>query len=362
MILHRDGPGRRTGASPRPGSVPELARVLRQTRSAQRLELFQVSQQTGIPLDHLSDLESGTVDRLPDRVEILKALGSYASFLGLPGDQFVVTLVEHWPVAPYTLPVVVVHDDADGTGRLTTVGTPPPASSPPASSPGPELETKAIPLSMPKRVAPPTSVGLPVFTERHSSTAQVPVVMADTGKTPAVRQGDGFGMAAVRAAVVVALVLVLIGTAWLVLNRVRPQWLARLRLPYTSQGAIAPSPGSGGGTGTIGTTAAITAAPSMHLVSATGTQATFSVTSPRFEVQISASGGETWVQATGPLSTAPSYEGVLKNGQSQVVPANHQLVVRIGSIAARIAVRVDHHLIGTYVPPGAPFMMTFTAQ
>ncbi len=361
MILHRDGPGRRTGASPRPGSVPELARVLRQARSAQGLELFQVSQQTGIPLDHLSDLESGTVDRLPDRVEILKALGSYASFLGLPGDQFVVTLVEHWPAAPNTVPVVVVHDDTDGTGRLAADRTPR------ATTPtGAELETKAIPLSMPKRDAPPTSAGLPVLTERHSSTAQVPVVMADTGKTPAVRRnGDGLGMALVRASVVVALVLVLIGTAWLVLNRVRPQWLADLRLPYTSQGAIAPSSGTTGGTGTTGakgTTAATAAAPSMHLVSATGTQATFSVTSPRFDVQISASGGETWVQATGPLSTAPSYEGVLKNGQSQVVPADHQLVVRIGSIAARIAVRVDQRLIGTYVPPGAPFMMTFTAQ
>jgi hypothetical protein len=79
-------------------------------------------------------------------------------------------------------------------------------------------------------------------------------------------------------------------------------------------------------------------------------------------VRVSAQGGDTWVQASGPLSNKPVFAGILKSGQSQVVSANHQLVVQIGSTAARIAVQVDHRVIGTYVPPGAPFTMTFTTK
>jgi hypothetical protein len=357
VILRRDGPSRRTAAS-RPASVPDLARVLRQARAARGLELFQVSQQTGISLEQLQDLEAGTVDRLPDRVGVLQSLSRYATFLGLPADQFVMVLVEHWPAATGA-PIVVVHD-GPGTPPAINLGAPAVALQGPAEA----GTTRAVPLSVPTPSAPPTSAGLPIGTEGNDSTAQVPLVMADTGQTPVARRRmiDGFVMVLVRALIVVALVLILVGAAWLIVNRVRPQWLADLHLPYTSNGPLAGSVGHD----TQGTTAAKTttprAAPSMRLVSATGTQATFSVSEALFDVRISASGGETWVQAVGPLSSTPSYEGILKNGQSQLVPANHQLVVRIGSIAARITVQVNHRVVGTYVPPTAPFMMTFTGQ
>jgi transcriptional regulator with XRE-family HTH domain len=356
VILHRDGPSRRTAAS-RPASVPDLARVLRQARAARGLELYQVSQQTGISLDQLRDLESGTVDRLPDRVGVLKALSRYASFLDLPGDQFVMVLVEHWPAASGA-PVVVVHDGP---------GTPPAAPATrqgAALSPAEAIATRAVPLSIPSHGAPPTSVGLPIVTERHDATAQVPLVVADTGQTPAVRRRltDGFVMVVVRALIVISLVLILLGAAWLVVNKVRPQWLADLHLPYTSSGPLAgPAPNATQGTSAPGT-GHPAKAPSMRLVSANGTQATFSVSEPLFEVRISASGGDTWVQAVGPASSTPLYVGTLRNGQSQLVQANHQLIVRIGSIAARITVQVNHKVVGTYVPPAAPFMMTFTGQ
>ncbi|MGH9110244.1 MAG: hypothetical protein ACRDY3_12410, partial [Acidimicrobiales bacterium] len=220
-----------------------------------------------------------------------------------------------------------------------------------------------VPLSIPSHGAPPTSVGLPFAAERHDATAQVPRVMADTGQTPSVRRrlADGFAMVVVRALIVIALVLILVGAAWLTINKVRPQWLADLHLPYTSSGPLAASnvPTT---QPTTATTAPRHAKPSMRLVSANGAEATFSVSEALFDVRISASGGDTWVQAVGPLSTTPSYEGILKNGQSQLVPANHQLIVRIGSTAARITVQVNKDVIGTYVPPGAPFMMTFTGQ
>ena len=98
----------------------------------------------------------------------------------------------------------------------------------------------------------------------------------------------------------------------------------------------------------------------MQFLSANGSQASFSVTAPLFAVRISAQGGDTWVSATSPLSKQPSFEGILDAGQSRLVSANHQLTVQIGSTAARVEVLVDNKVVGTYVPPGAPFTMTFT--
>src|ERR1019366_233686 len=147
VILHRDGSVRRMGTEAKPASVPDLARVLRQARTARGLELGSISEQTGIPLDQLQDLESGTVDPLPDRVAILKALSRYAAFLSLPGDQFVMTLVEHWPNAPTGAPpVVVVHDGPSNGNRATdtAVGT---LARPAPAAPPDDLSTRAVPLS-----------------------------------------------------------------------------------------------------------------------------------------------------------------------------------------------------------------------
>jgi len=361
VILHRDGSGRRVGTEPKPASVPELARVLRGARTARGLDLDAASAQTGIPIEQLQDLESGTVDRLPDRVAILKALSRYAAFLQLPGEQFVMTLVEHWPSgAAAPAPAVVAHN-----GQPPGSSAPAPLRAPAHHTRAEDLSTRAIPLT--RHDDGVTAVGLPVVGGRHNSTAQVPMVMADTGVTPAVRRrlpSDGLLMVLVRSLVVVAALLIVIGTAWLVINRVHPQWLADLRLPYTSHGVSGPvAPGQSSATTTPRKSTpapASGARPALHLLSANGSQASFSVSTPLFAVRISAQGGDTWVSASGPLSSHPSFAGIVKSGQSQLVSANHQLTVQIGSTAARVAVQVNSRVIGTYVPPGAPFTMTFT--
>jgi Helix-turn-helix domain len=358
VILHRDGSTRRMATQPRPASVPELARVLRQARAARGLELFAVSQQTSIPLDLLHDLESGTVDRLPDRVAILKALSRYAAFLDLPGDQFVMTMVEHWPAAA---PAAMVAPNGTSITPDTAVGT---LVGAPVVD---EIVTRVVPVSLPETAGLPTSaLGLPrVFEGRHTSTAPVPLVMADTGRTPAVKRGgpDGVLVPIIRGLVVVLAILVAVGTAWLVINRVRPQWLADLHIPYTSTGTGAAQTAAVTEPTTHSSTPTTAAPkPKMTLVSANNSQATFSVDAPLFTVKVSANGGDTWVKASGPLSTNPTFEGIVKSGQSETVHANHQLTVVIGSTAARMAIEVGRSVIGTYVPPGAPFTMTFTTS
>jgi Helix-turn-helix domain len=364
VILHRDGAGRHSGADVKPASVPELSRVLRQARTGRGLELNSVSQETGIPLDLLQDLESGTVDRLPDRVAILKALSQYAAFLDLPGDQFVMTLVEHWPNSlGGTPPVVVVHDGPINGNRATDTATGTGTLAPPAVVD--DLSTRAVPVSVTTSAAPPTSIGLPVFEGRHNSTAQVPMVMADTGVTPAIKRtpDDGLGIVIVRSLVIVATLLLAVGTAWLVVNHLRPQWLAKLHIPYTSKGVTDTGLGTAKPATTGNSTTPTTSTkPTMQLTSAASSGANFAVSTALFDVRVSAEGGPAWFSISDPLSTKPEFVGTLQNGQSHLVAANRQLTVVVGSTAARLAVQVNKHVIGTYVPPGAPFTITFTSK
>jgi hypothetical protein len=285
--------------------------------------------------------------------------------LNLPADQFVMVLVEHWPSALGGAPPVAVHDAPPNGNRATDTAVKtlvPPA----ARAPVDDLSTRAVPLSVSASTGRIPSFPLPVSEGRYNSTAQVPMVMADTGVTPAVRRDpiDGLGLIFVRALVIVTTLLLTVGTAWLVINRVHPQWLAQLHIPYTSKGVVGPLPS----TTTKGTTAAHksatapTTAPALQLVSATADSANFSVSAGVFDVRISASGGATWVSISGPLSTNPEFAGILQSGQNHVAVADHQLTVQIGSTAARVAVQAGSHVLGTYVPPGAPFTMTFTTK
>jgi cytoskeletal protein RodZ len=356
------------GTEAKPASVPDVSRVLRQARAARGLDLPAVSNQTGIPLDQLQDLESGTVDRLPDRVAILKALSRYATFLNLPADQFVMVLVEHWPSALSGSPPAALMHGASTNGTAATdtaVKTLVPAA---ALAPIDDLATRAVPLSVSTSTGRLPSFPLPASGGRHNSTAQVPMVMADTGVTPAVRADpiDGLGLIFVRALVIVATLLLVLGTAWLVVNRVHPEWLAKLHIPYTSKGVVGPIPNTSTNTKTTKaaqkSAAPAATTPALQLLSANPDSANFSVSTGVFDVRISASGGATWVSISGPLSTKPEFAGILQSGQSHVAVANHQLTVQIGSTAARVAVLAGKHVLGTYVPPGAPFTTPFTTK
>src|SRR6202034_3510000 len=122
----------------------------------------------------------------------------YAAYLDLPADQFVMTLVEHWPNSiGGTPPVVVVHDGPINGNRATDTATG--TLAPPAVVD--DLSTRAVPLSISTSAAPPPSIGLPIFEGRHNTTAQVPLVMADTGITPAIKAApdQGLGILVIRA-------------------------------------------------------------------------------------------------------------------------------------------------------------------
>ena len=148
-----------------------------------------VSARTGLPLDQLDALEAGAVVRIPDRVAILKTLRRYADFLGLPGERFVVVVVDHWPVSssvassttsyrPSPVAVApagtVAHAPVD-TGMVPMATQVAPAgAAPPVAGRSAEPATHAVPVTV-----APAANGV------HTTTAQV-LAVPNTGVTPAV--------------------------------------------------------------------------------------------------------------------------------------------------------------------------------
>ena len=413
MILRRDAAPRRAVDPVDPTSVPDLARTLRQTRLQRGLDLDGASAACGVPVTQLEDFEAGTVSRLPDRVAVLKGLRRYADSLDLPGERFVLVMVEHWPddeVATSSIGAL------SAAGEIVAVAA---GSAAPATVAGPEVgglflvpDTLTTTAALP---AQPAATGLPsaqVVTATNSgvawagngtsgdaSTDQVPLVLADTGVTPTVRawrpSAGSFGADSVVIEYLCGFlaVLLVIGGAWLGVNHWRPQWLRSIHVPYTSKplpaaagthpsttpttarpaarGATTPPTTAHRVTPTTihrvtattvapRTTKGLSGGPALRITSVTGDHATFAVRSTSFTVRVHCVGGDAWVQVSGATPT-PAY--------AQVVPANGtkdfhgrgQLTMLIGSSAARLTILHGQHVIGTYTPPSAPFSMTFTS-
>jgi len=70
---------------------------LRQQRELRGISLLFVAEKTKISHDRLSALEEGRWDRFPARIYLLGAIRSYASALGMNGDDLVLRLYELFP-------------------------------------------------------------------------------------------------------------------------------------------------------------------------------------------------------------------------------------------------------------------------
>ena len=105
--------------------MPEIGRSLRRERTRQGLSIEEAS----FANCHNGSAAAGTreqnIDRLPDRVQTLKALRHYADFLGLPGDRYTLVLIEHWPTGFSSSSVVTVHTPLRWSDT-TTPGVVPP--------------------------------------------------------------------------------------------------------------------------------------------------------------------------------------------------------------------------------------------
>lgn len=373
MNRHRDGDGRR-GDARLPSTVPELAVALRRARTRQGLRLEDVSARTGLPLEQLQALETGTVDRIPDRVAILRTLRRYADFLGLPGERFVLSVVDHWPTAPAAaLAIRPVPDPA--TGRSAPVAGPgldtgvlPAASLAGAGTgvgTGTTPRTRAVGAGATRTDVPRAAAVPPGF---QTATTQVPghATVADTGVVPPYQPRAGGARPGgprprqahtplgLRVLVGLVALAVVVGIAGLVVHRYEPHWLDDLGITH------APDHGTTTGTTTGPSSSTSTTSASQFAVTdATSTAATISVRSSSFVVQVQSVGGTSWVQTTQSGKSTPTFGGIVAEGQTQQFTVQHSMVMVVGSVAAHVDVLVGHESVGTYVPPAAPFTITF---
>jgi len=358
--------------------VPELARTLRRVRTRQGLRLEDISVRGGMPLAHLEALESGTVDRMPDRVALVKTLRGYANFLGLSGDQFALALVELWPTAPSAQPPVIAMQD---TRSVPTAAGAPTAMVPATSfagTPTGQAATVATPLAG----SWSTTGTHQVVPGPSPTTGLATNGLADTGVTPAVvgrphrprRPARDRAPLWLRLVVGVVVLAILVAVAGLVIQEVQPSWLRSLGITHghtgntgTTGGGV--NTGEGGGTATTATTARSSSTTStqpasgnLKLTTTGPTTASFGLKGPTANVAVAAVGSPSWVQVTAPTQTAPLFSGILQPGQQQSFPVHQSLVVEVGSAAAHLSVTEGGKPAGTYVPTVAPYTITFTGS
>ncbi|MGO9456379.1 MAG: helix-turn-helix domain-containing protein [Acidimicrobiales bacterium] len=371
MTRRHDGGNRRgDAATGTPSSVPEVGRLLRRSRTRQGLHLEDVAARTGLNLHQLEALETGTVDRIPDRVVVLQTLRRYADFLGLPGDRFVLAVVDHWPSPTAAPPVVPV------APRPVAAVAPAAVAATSAVAVGPPLApTGTVPVTAVTRVDRPVHV-TPHPTGVPSTTAQVNAVpntkvpsaaaqvnaVPNTGVIPAVRPQAPRGprarpsTAALSVAIGVLAVAVMLGIGALLVHRYEPRWLSDIGVTQAPTSPSTTTAGSGSHAHHP------SGAPTQTLTVATTSPnaANLTVHSQSFQVTVKATGGSSWVQATQSGQAAPAFSGVLAPGQTQVFRVDGSLQLEVGSVSAHVVVATGLRALGSYVPPAAPYTMTIS--
>jgi transcriptional regulator with XRE-family HTH domain len=351
VILHRDGASRRGDTTQLPTSVPEIGRTLRRARTRQGLSVVDVADRLGVPPGDLEGLEAGTVDRLPDRIGVVQALRRYADYLGLPGERYVLVLVDRWPTLSSAPVVAVPALPPPDTGAAAPLPVPA-RPVPPAPEPGP----RPVPAPLPGPAGGPGN-----GPDTGPATEQVPLVTGPaTGavatrtrtrdpRPPRPRAGAPLWL---KVLVTVVLLAVLAGGAILVIHRVKPVWLSDIGLTSKPHQ-----------TTTTSSNHTPTSAPPVFSIPTSGpTSATVVVRAPAFLVQVIPTGGSSWIQASVPDRAGPVFTGVVHQGSTKDFLVAKGLTLELGSTSARVFVKADNQLVGWYFPKAAPFTLRFSGQ
>jgi hypothetical protein len=320
----------------------------------------EVAAQTGLPGALLDALEAGTVDRLPDRVQTIKALRGYADALGLPGDSYALVMIDLWPAYGGVSPAVVaVQGTPDSPAPTGAAMAPVTRVSRATDSLG---ETGVVPVAAPSPAVPgngrpairrigsdePETVSLP----EPDGTAQVPAILADTGVNPAVQPAVYRRRSPLLLRIVVTVVALALvaGIAGLVIHQVRPQWLSDMGLTSSTPGS---HPAQAAQQHHHGPPAFRADAPPG------ATSATFDIHEQAFLVKVVAVGGDAWVTATDPQHASALFAATIPAGQEKDFLVSRAITINTASTAARVFVNAGSKLIGYYFPQAAPYTMTF---
>jgi Helix-turn-helix domain len=346
MALHRD-----SGPSPRDMkatnlSVPDIGRALRAARERADYSVLQASTRASLSVHDVEAMESGTVSRLRDRVETLRSLRTYADSLGLPGNDYVLAVLDLWPSVESGAPRAV------DSGQVPVVSL----SAAPAGghSPAGDGATGVTDFSI-------SGVVSPLGVDTYSETGAFAIL--ETGEMPAVRQTPPSWL---KGLVIVAAVLVVLGIFVLVEHDNFSPWARSVRTDanhWVHNGEVAAGVTSNPPKTTHHHTAGGKApAPKVTVVeNVTASSTSITVHASSFRVEIAAARASSWFEVTDSTQPTPVYQQVLPAGQTMSFTVTHTLTVETGSGAARTYIFEGLKLIGYYIPQKAPYTVTFTA-
>lgn len=385
MVLGRD---RRAALAAPPRDISawtatDVARALRRARTTQGLRLDEVGQGAGVSVQDLRALEAAALDRFPDSLSALRAVRRSADYLGLPGDQLALILMERWPLRAArgtpseeptsTVPAIdaatvgvpaidaapltgVVARDRRKRSRQALLGAAAAAATGPGTSEvvldeptdqvvlggaekGRVEDTQAVPLVTPE---PP-----PARLRRHPGGDRRGIDGLRV-KRPAAASAPDAPPAWLRVVVVAVVLAVLAGVTGIVVTNLHHG-------PSRTKSPAAATKKTGGKSAAAAAKVTFTTAPT------SATSADITVGASSFTVTIDAVGYAAWVQVTSPTQSAPLFSGMLYTGQSHTFAVHSSVTVETGSVAGHATVSVAGRQVGTYTPSAAPFYMTFKA-
>jgi hypothetical protein len=365
-VMRRDGGGDSATEDPAEGvgdsatqdAAKGVGAELTRARESLGLSIAEIRDRTGIPWAHLQAIESMELAEIPDQRTLVVAARRYAEVVGLDAATVCGQIVRVW--------------QAEHMRRTEAVG-----------------------------LAPTTAVGIPrgsATAEPHlrafTQTAEVPALggrslagstnlvhFVDTGAVPVVvaRQQSAVLRTPrlLRASVTVTALVLLVAATGLVIEHVRPKWLADLHLtrnnPVVPASPAAQTTQAPNARRTTGTTqgAGHTASTNQTVVTeakAPGNESV-SVRARSYQVVVSAQ-QRCWVLASVPDAAAPSgsdtvYTGVLDPGTTKVLdPAGGKLSIEFGASFVTAQVQVNGKAVPgwSFSPPTAPFTLAFSSS
>jgi hypothetical protein len=357
VIRPRGGTTRRGGDGRGEPSAPPAESVgtqLQQARKERGLDLLTVHDRLGRPITQIEALEHDDVEALPDEVLAISTLRRYATLLGLDEDELTTRFVAQrqafgdlhatraTPAVTSVVAAVTTGPDHlrafTETGEVPQVGGRMTSASGASGNYGYQIST-----------GPPTGT-FPVVPRAELRRGRRQVARARR------RMKAPGWLKAVTWIVGVLVVAVAVGS---VLLAVRPKVLADAHILRVVPAGSSPS--SGGGSSTTPTSApAHRQIFPVQPAGATGSSASYTVATSRFDVVVATS-GPCWVQVTSSSSAVPLVSGVQQAGQVLTYPARGTMTVEVGSSAVVVGVTIKGKSAFTDVPKTVPFTYTFAA-
>lgn len=196
-----------------------------------------------------------------------------------------------------------------------------------------------------------------------TTTAEVPAVGRldpRSGMAPGVIRVRRPAPLALRVAVWLTALLVLVSLAGLGIHRLRPSALGALEVKASPGVGVRPAPTS---TPTTSAHARTTPAEPVSQTAATATGATLEVAAAQYTIKVSAQ-APCWVQVTAPGSPAPVFGGTLATGDVKTFSAvNGQIQLLLGARRVTVSVLFAGKAtpLWTFTPTNAPYELRFTS-